>query len=189
MGRYVSNNPQVAIVTDDGLVEAVESGTTTITVTYKGKSTTVPVTVKFRKLTVPLDIEPDSRRNTIHLDSGGEVRVAILSTQNFDATEVNTETVRFGPGQAPPLAEDDDDDDDGGEDRDSRRKHTGRRGKPKHGEKDTNDDGRPDLLLQFSLRATGLTCADTQATLTGVTFSGDRISGSDTIRVVGKACR
>ncbi|MCI0371454.1 MAG: Ig-like domain-containing protein [candidate division NC10 bacterium] len=185
---YVSSNPQVATVTPEGLVEAVEPGTTTITVTYKDKSTTVPVTVKFRKLTVPLDIKPDDRRNTINLDSGGHVRVAILSTPTFAATTVNTPTVRFGPGQAPPLAGDDDEDDEE-EDREGRRKHTGTRGKPKHHLEDTNDDGRPDLLLQFSIPATGLTCADTQATLSGVTFSGDRMSGSDAIRVVGKACR
>ena len=186
---YVSSNPQVATVTPDGVVEAVDPGTAAITVTYKGKSTTVPVTVKFRKLTVPLDIKPDDRRNTIHLDSGGEVRVAILSTETFAASTVNTRTVRFGPGQAPPLAEDDDDDDDKEDDRDGRREHKGRNRKVKHQLEDANDDGRPDLLLQFSIRATGLTCADTQATLTGVTFSGDRITGSDSIRVVGKACR
>ncbi len=185
--RFTSNNPQVVTVTPEGLVEAVEPGKTTITVTYKDKTTTVPVTVKFRKLTVPLDIEPRDGRNRINLDSRGHVRVAILSTETFAATTVSPGTVRFGPGQAPPLAEDDDED--GEDDRDGRRKHKGTTRKAKHHLEDTNDDGRPDLLLQFSIPATGLACADSQATLTGVTFSGDRISGSDTIRVVGKACR
>ncbi len=48
---YVSGDPQVATVTTDGLVEAVDSGTTIITITYKDKSVTVPVTVQLEELT------------------------------------------------------------------------------------------------------------------------------------------
>ncbi len=42
---YVSGDPQVATVTTDGLVKAVDSGTTVITITYKDQSVVVPVTV------------------------------------------------------------------------------------------------------------------------------------------------
>ncbi|MFQ5656768.1 MAG: Ig-like domain-containing protein [Candidatus Methylomirabilales bacterium] len=44
---YTSSNPQVATVSTEGFVEAVDNGTATITVTYKDKSVTVPVTVDF----------------------------------------------------------------------------------------------------------------------------------------------
>jgi hypothetical protein len=161
---YSSSNPQVATVTSDGLIEAVDNGTATITVTYKNQSTAFPIKVDFKKLTVPLDIEPGERRKTINLDSGGHVRVAILSTPAFAASAVNARTVKFGPGGAAPELE--------------------------HMQtEDVNGDGRPDLVLRFRIRDTGLRCGQSTATLTGRTVLGDQISGTDTIHVVGKACR
>lgn len=162
--QYISSSPQVATVTADGLVEAVDPGTTTITVTYKGTSVTVPVTVKFKKLSVPVDIEPGERRKAINLDSGGHVRVAILSTPAFAASTVNARTVKFGPGGAAPELE---------------HQQT----------EDVNGDGRADLVLRFRIRDAGLQCGESTATLTGRTVHGDQISGTDTIHVVGKACR
>ena len=161
--QYVSSDPQVATVSPDGLVEAVDPGTTTITVSYKDKSVTVPVTVKFKKLTVPLDIEPGKRRNRINLDSRGHVRVAVLSTSAFAASTVDPPTVKFGPAGASPDLD-----------------HVQT--------KDVNGDGRPDLVLRFRIRDTGLQCGQSTATLTGRTVLGDRISGTGTIHVVGKAC-
>ncbi len=161
--QYISSNPQVATVTADGLVEAVDPGTTTITVTYKGTSVTVPVTVKFKKLTVPMDIKPGKPRKTISLDSGGHVRVAILSTSAFAASTVNARTVKFGPGLAAPELE---------------RVRT----------RDVNADGRPDLVLRFRIQDIGLQCGQTTATLTGRTLLGDQITGTGTIQVVGTAC-
>ena len=161
--QYISSNPQVATVTADGLVEAVDPGTTTITVTYKGTSGTVPVTVKFKKLTVPLDIKPGKPRKTINLDSGGHVRVAILSTSAVAASTVNARTVKFGPGLAAPELE---------------RVRT----------KDVTADGRPDLVLRFRIQDIGLQCGQPTATLTGRTLLGDHITGIGTIQVVGTAC-
>lgn len=102
---YSSSNPQVATVTPAGLIEAVDNGTATITVTYKNQSTAFPIKVDFKKLRVPLDIKPGKPRKTINLDSGGHVRVAILSTSAFAASTVDAPTVKFGPGGvAPELA-------------------------------------------------------------------------------------
>jgi hypothetical protein len=50
---------------------------------------------------------------------------------------------------------------------------------------DVNHDGEPDLLLHFQTQATGITCGDTSASLTGETFDGDPIQGSDAIQTVG----
>ena len=161
--QYVSSNPQVATVTANGLIEAVDPGITTVTVTYKDNSVTVPVTVRFKKLTVPLDIEPGERRKTINLDSRGHVRVAILSISVFAASMVDPPTVRFGPAGASPDLD-----------------HVQT--------KDVNGDGRPDLVLRFRIRDTGVQCGQSTATLTGRTVLGDRISGTDIIHVVGKAC-
>jgi hypothetical protein len=51
--------------------------------------------------------------------------------------------------------------------------------------KDVNDDGDSDLVLHFKTRATGIKCGDTSASLTGATFNGDLIKGTDIIRTVG----
>ena len=161
---YSSSNPQVATVTPAGLIEAVDNGTATITVTYKNQSTAFPIKVDFKKLTVPLDIKPGQRRKTINLDSGGHVRVAILSTSPFAASTVEARTVKFGPAGAAPELE---------------RVQT----------KDVNGDGRPDLVLRFRIQETGLQCGQPTATVTGRTFLGDQITGTDTIQVVGTACR
>lgn len=176
--QYISSNPQVATVTADGLVEAVDPGATTITVTYKGKSVTVPVTVKFKKLTVPIDIRPRGPRNIINLTGMGRLPVAILSTPDFDAALVRPGTVRFGPGRAKAVP--------GGEDEREEREERGGTLRPQL--EDVNHDGRPDLLLHFKIRDTGLVCGDTQATLTGFTTLGQRISGTDAIQVEGPGC-
>lgn len=160
---YSSSNPQVATVTSDGTIEAVDNGTATITVTYKGQMSGFPVKVDFQKFTVPIDIKPDDPRNTVNVTAKGRLPVAILSTPTFDATTVNHRRVKFGPAGALPDLE-----------------HVKTQ--------DVNRDGQPDLVLRFRIQETGIQCGQTTATLTGVTVLGDRVSGTDTIRVVGKAC-
>jgi hypothetical protein len=159
---YHTSDAQVADVTSDGVINAVDNGTATITVTYKDKSVTVPVTVKFKKLTVPLDIRP-GKRKTINLDSAGHVRVAILSTSAFRASSVNPHTVKFGPAGTSPD--------------------------PDHVRTaDVNGDGRPDLVLRFRIHEAGFQCGQPTATLMGRTLIGDQIAGTDTIHVVGRGC-
>jgi hypothetical protein len=160
---YTSGNPQVATVTAEGLVEGIDLGATTITVSYKDKSITVPVTVKFQKLTVPIDIKTGETPNTINLAAQGVIPVAILSTADFDATTVDALSVRFGPGKAI---------------------ETHKEGHPE----DVNADGRTDLVLHFNTQDTGIQCGQTSATLTGFTTLGQRISGSDAIRPIGPGC-
>jgi hypothetical protein len=88
--------------------------------------------------------------------------VAILTTAIFDASTVNAATVRFGA--------------------------TGTEAAPvRVAVEDVNSDGRPDLLLQFRTMDTDIACGDTSASLTGQTFSGQGIEGTDAIQTVG--CR
>ena len=182
--QYVSANPLVAAVAPDGLVQAIDNGATAITITYKSKSITVPVKVEFKKVSVPIDIRPESSRNVVNLDSKGRFPVTIFSTPTFNATRVRLDTVRFGPGGAKPVAGDGDrkDEDPGEGEREDGR------GKIEHVE-DINGDRLPDLLLFFRIQEIGLTCADTQATLTGFTLLGEKISGSDKVQPVGPGCR
>ena len=61
----------------------------------------------------------------------------------------------------------------------------GRQLQPKTVEIDLNHDGKPDLVLHFNTQATGIKCGDASASLTGKTFGGLAIEGSDSIRTVG----
>jgi hypothetical protein len=42
-----------------------------------------------------------------------------------------------------------------------------------------------DLVLHFNTQATAIQCGDASASLTGETFSGQMIQGSDSIKTVG----
>jgi hypothetical protein len=82
---------------------------------------------------VPVDIKPGSHSTPINLKSKGVLPVAILSTADFDSTQVDPETLRFGDplliadGKSPvsPL---------------------------RWSYEDVNDDGAVDLSLKFSMR-------------------------------------
>src|SRR5262245_60532019 len=94
---------------------------------------------------VAIDIKPATPRNGINPKSHGVVRVAILSSDDFDATTVDPASVRFGPEGAVEVG-----------------------GKTRF--KDVNEDGRDDLILRFKIKETGIQCGDTSAPLTGHTF-------------------
>jgi sugar lactone lactonase YvrE len=113
-------------------------------------------------LQVAIDIKPGESPNSINPNSQGVTSVAILTTAIFDASTVNAATVRFGA--------------------------TGTEAAPvRVAVEDVNSDGRPDLLLQFRTMDTDIACGDTSASLTGQTFSGQGIEGTDAIQTVG--CR
>ncbi len=50
---------------------------------------------------------------------------------------------------------------------------------------DVDGDGDTDLILHFRTQDTGIQCGNTSASLTGQTFSGQAIQGSDSIVTVG----
>lgn len=109
---------------------------------------------------VPIDVKPGSEPNSVNPRSHGVIPVAILTTDEFDATSVNPLSVRFGPDEASEA----------------------------HGRghiEDVNGDGRPDLMLHFRTDETGIQCGDSEVILTGQTFGGKAIQGSDAIRTVG----
>ncbi len=111
---------------------------------------------------VAIDIKPRSFPNSINPRSQGVIPVAILTTTTFDATTVDPLSVKFGPDGAIET----------------------------HGRghfQDVNRDGKLDLVLHFNIQDTGIRCWDTSASLTGKTFSGQPIQGSDSIKTV--ACK
>ena len=86
------------------------------------------------------------------------IPIAILTTESFDATRVNGESVAFGPDGA-------------------RITHGG------HFE-DVDGDGDIDWLGHFRTRETGIECGLPEAKLTAETTEGDPLEGVDTILTV-----
>mgnify|MGYP001037529381 CR=1 FL=1 len=104
-----------------------------------------------------IDVKPGSEENPINLKSKGVIPVAIYTTEGFDATTVDIETVKFGPNEAPPVH---------------------------FAYEDIDDDGDVDLILHFRTQATGIAEDDTEVTLTGQTNSGMAFTGTDIIKIV-----
>lgn len=106
---------------------------------------------------ITIDIKPGSEPNSINLGSKGMVPVAILTTDDpeFDATTVDPETVKFADAV------------------------------PKRWtSEDVDEDGDIDLLFHFKIQELNLTESSEDATLTGETFEGDKITGTDSVRIV-----
>jgi len=106
---------------------------------------------------VQIDIKPGSNPNSINPDSQGVIPVAILTTPDFDAYFVDAETVCFGPLGAQAVDWD---------------------------LEDVDNDGDEDMLLHFRTQDTGIIAGDTEAELTGKTWDGMDIYGSDSVRTV-----
>ena len=85
-----------------------------------------------------------------------------MTTDDFDATTLDHTTVCFGPDEASEA-------------------HRNRRGPIRH-EYDVDGDGDLDLMFHFRLADTGIQCGDTEVTLTGATYDGRQVTGTDFIR-------
>lgn len=105
-----------------------------------------------------IDIKPGSDPNSINLKSKGVVPVAVLTTDDFDATTVDPGTVRFGPGEAEAV-------------------HWAL--------EDVDEDGdNIDMILHFKTQETGIKAGDTEATLIGETYDETSIEGTGTVNIV-----
>jgi hypothetical protein len=118
--------------------------------------------VSEQSIPVTIDIKPRDEHHVIDSRARDGVLVAVLSdTGNetaFDALQIDPATVQIGP----------------------------KGGKPnRYRARDVNGDGVADLLMRFWIPDTGIKCGNTVATLTGETFDGRNVSGSDSIRTVG----
>ena len=108
-------------------------------------------------LEVDIDIKPGSDPNSINLKSRGVVPVAVLTTDDFDATTVDPVTVEFTG--ASPL---------------------------RWVIEDVDGDGDLDLLFHFKTQELDLNGDSTEATLTGSTYGGQPIQGTDSVNIVPK---
>jgi hypothetical protein len=130
---------------------------------------------------VTIDIKPGSDPNPINCKGNpGVVPVAVLTTDTFDALTIDHTTVRFGPGEAAEIH--------------VRKGLTlngngavslkSTSGAPKRHEEDVDHDGDIDLVFHFARAETGIVCGDTEVVLTGQTYDGQSVFGSDAIQTV-----
>ena len=116
-----------------------------------------------RYFTIPvdMDIKPNNDENVVSCtNEKGMIPVVIITTDNFDATTVNVNTLEFGPGKAGVAHSD-----------------------ARHVE-DISGDGKDDLMLHFRFEETGLDCESKTAELFGQTVAGDEIEGVDNITML-----
>ena len=105
--------------------------------------------------TVNIDVLPGDAANQVYPNKLGILPVGILSSGEFDASQADPATLRFGSAQATV------DDAVSIEDVDGQ-----------HG---------IDMTARFRVEESGILCDDTEVTLTGKTFAGDSFAGTDMI--------
>ena len=113
-------------------------------------------------LTVTIDIKPGDPNNTINLNSRATILVAILSSAEFDALTVDPASLTLA----------------------NARVVTTNRGTAITSIRDVDRDGRLDLVVHFRIEDLQLSPTDTEAILRGATFSGQRLRGADSVRVL-----
>ena len=107
-------------------------------------------------LPIEIDIVPFFSPNDVDLSpTAVPIPVAILSTQSFSASAINTATAKFGPGNAPALLS------------------------PAPVIEDVNGDGLADLVLYFDPHAAAIPCGASAATLTASQSGGGTVMGTD----------
>ncbi len=125
-----------------------------------GVSRTLETT--FLVKTMAIDIKPGVYPNSINLGSHGTVPVAILSSETFDATTVDPLTVTLAGANVRLKG----------------------KGTPMSSLQDVNGDERMDLLVHVETEALELTSTSEEAVLEGSTYSGRKIRGTDTVKIV-----
>lgn len=114
-------------------------------------------------LPVEIDIEPARDDNLVDPWSPGLVAVAVLGSDGFHVSDIDVSSLAFGPGAATPVR--------------SRRGNL----------RDTNADGRLDLVSHYRVRDTGILSGDSDACVSGALGDGTAFHGCDSLRT-GWAC-
>ncbi|MFC1634554.1 hypothetical protein ACFL5Z_06890 [Planctomycetota bacterium] len=167
-GQEVLSVPYISYFdTDSMTVTASQAGYHTMTVKFIERRNThsgIEITLNGEHLQnaeVPIDIKPGSYPNSINPNAGGVIPVAILGTATFDASTVDPATVAL--------------------------EGAGAKGKGKSGNygsmEDVDGDGYLDLVVQIVNDITWAPNA-TEATLTGQTWAGIPIQGTDSVNIV-----
>ncbi|MGQ0735671.1 MAG: hypothetical protein ACT4QD_18710 [Acidobacteriota bacterium] len=111
-------------------------------------------------LHVTIDVKPGDTPTTLEPNRQGMVPVAILSSAQFDATSIDTTTIRLGPTGT-----------EAGVERSNR--------------DDVNRDKRIDLMLLIRVQELKLKCGDTAIRLKAKTTDGRDVEGSEALTLEG----
>lgn len=152
-GTFVDcDPPQCAFVSfDDGTLIFDVTGFTTYS------------SIELLVINVDIDIKPGSDPNCFNNNGQGVIPVAILSSVDFDATQIDPLSVSLD-GQAVRIV--------------------GKKGNVQSHAEDVNTDGLADLVLQIADEDGTYTEGDAIAILTGETIDGTAIQGTDAICIV-----
>ena len=118
--------------------------------------------VEIGVIEVDIDIKPGSSPNSINQGSNGLIPVAIFSSAEFDATNVDPTTVELGGATVAVRG----------------------KGKSLAHEEDVDGDGILDLVVQVETTGFDTIGEDGIVILTGETFDGTLIEGSDEVVIV-----
>lgn len=113
---------------------------------------------------VEIDIRPGSDLNPVNSVSRGVIPVAILGSDSFDVSHIDTQTLGFGPAGAAPRHD--------LLDSQTFENHLG----------DVNEDGLADLVSHYRTQDTGIGPEDEEACVTGRTLEGIPFEGCDSIK-------
>jgi hypothetical protein len=138
-------------------------GQTNAGLAFVGIDTVVPVGCEEP---MAMDVEPYSSANRVYPDDDYLLQVALLSTSiadgdafDFSPSSVSRYSLRFGPGEAQVNT---------------------------YLKTDVDSDGDTDIVYTFAMQDTGITCGDTEVSMTGDRYAGGELRipmvGSDNIQ-------
>jgi hypothetical protein len=117
-------------------------------------------------MSINIDIRPGSDSNPIRPYGRGNLPVAILGSETFDAMDVYVATLALGPDAAAPSHD------------------LTKPGLFEDHLRDVNDDGFTDLVSHYRTQETGISPDDAEACITGDRLDGTPFEGCDAIRAV-----
>lgn len=108
-----------------------------------------------------IDIKPGSDPSSFGANSNGNIPVALFGSSNFDVSDIDDSTVRFGdtPNEGALMSQ--------------------------VGSEDINNDGYMDKVYHFPFQQTNLDPGDTTGYLSGE-INGENFVGSSDVRITGK---
>ena len=150
----VGNNaaPEIPSTDFDGYARVVDGDSNGLAVVDMGVYEFMPQYIK-----VVIDIKPGSYPNNINLNSKGKVPIALLTTDDFDADDVEPVSCKFA--EASPLS---------------------------WTMYDVDNDGADDVVMHFKTQELDLNKDSTEATLKCETYDGIIIIGTDSVNIVPK---
>jgi len=164
-------NPTIATFIGGGTLSVTYGNGTTKDLRFYHTYQEVYLEAPKSVIDIGVDIKPDSDENVINPKSKGLIPVAVFSTASFDATQIDPTTVDLAGAKVAAR---------------------GNGGKLMAHSEDVNSDGKLDLMLQVELpsegaalaRAAGAAWVTGEIKLSGATFDGQAVEGSDKITVI-----